>query len=53
VARSFGIFHERAGAALRGTFLIDREGVVRWTLVNEIGTARDFAGYHEALAALR
>ena len=53
VARSFGIFHERAGAALRGTFLIDREGVVRWTLVNEIGTARDFTGYHEALAGLR
>ena len=53
VARGYGIFNERAGAALRGTFLIDREGVVRWTLVNEIGQARDFTGYHEALAALR
>ncbi|HEY7720504.1 MAG TPA: peroxiredoxin [Pedococcus sp.] len=53
VARDFGVFSERAGAATRGTFLIDREGVVRWSLVNEIGQARDFSGYHEALAALR
>ena len=30
--------NEQAGAALRGTFLIDTEGIVRWSLVNEIGT---------------
>ena len=53
VARAFGVFHESAGAAVRGTFLIDREGVIRWSLVNEIGEGRDFAGYHEALAGLR
>ncbi len=53
VARAYGVFHEQAGAALRGTFLIDTEGVVRWSLVNEIGTARDFTGYHTTLAGLR
>ena len=53
VAQSYGIFNEQAGAALRGTFLIDTEGIVRWTLVNEIGQARDFTGYHAALAELR
>ena len=53
VAQSYGVFNERAGAALRGTFLVDRDGVIRWTLVNEIGTARDFSGYHAALADLR
>ena len=53
VAQEFGVFNERAGAATRGTFLIDRDGVVRWSLVNEIGHARDFSGYHEALAELR
>ena len=52
VAQSFGVLHEGAGAAVRGTFLIDREGVVRWSLVNEIGEARDFTGYHEALREL-
>lgn len=52
VARRYGIFHESAGAARRGTFLVDREGIVRWTLVNEIGEARDFSGYHAALREL-
>ena len=49
---SYGVFNEKAGAALRGTFLIDREGVIRWSLVNPIGQGRDFSGYHEALAQL-
>jgi peroxiredoxin len=52
VAQSFGVFNDEAGAALRGTFLIDKEGVVRWSLVNGIGQARDFAGYHAALKDL-
>jgi peroxiredoxin (alkyl hydroperoxide reductase subunit C) len=52
VAQAFGVFHEKAGAALRGTFLIDREGVIRWSLINEIGQPRDFSGYHTALAEL-
>jgi mycoredoxin-dependent peroxiredoxin len=52
VARSFGVLHESAGAAVRGTFLIDREGIIRWSLVNEIGQARDFTGYHETLREL-
>jgi mycoredoxin-dependent peroxiredoxin len=52
VAQAFGVFHETVGAALRGTFLIDRDGVIRWSLINEIGQARDFSGYHAALAEL-
>ena len=52
VAQSFGVLNEKAGAALRGTFLVDRDGVVRWTLINEIGQGRDFTGYHEALREL-
>ena len=52
VARRYGIFQGSAGAACRGTFLVDRHGVIRWTLVNEIGEARDFSGYHTALKEL-
>ncbi len=52
VAQSYGVFNERAGAAVRGTFLIDREGLVQWSLVNEIGRGRDFSGYHTALKEL-
>lgn len=52
VARAYDVFLEPAGLAIRGTFLIDTRAVVRWTLVNGPGEARDFGGFHEALAAL-
>ena len=52
VGRDYGIFNADAGMAIRGTFLVDRTGTVRWTQVNGPGEARDFAGYREALAGL-
>lgn len=52
VARDYGIFVEEAGAAKRATFIIDKEGVVRWTVIHAIGEPRDAASYEEALAAL-
>ena len=30
----------QAGAPVRGTFLIDKDGVVVWSLVNDAGTRR-------------
>jgi peroxiredoxin len=52
-AKAYGVFSEENGFAIRGTFLVDREGIVRWTLVNGPGEARDFGGYRGALAQLR
>lgn len=52
VAQAYGVFNETAGAALRATFMLDREGVVRWKVVNAIGDARDAAEYEKALAGL-
>jgi mycoredoxin-dependent peroxiredoxin len=52
VARSYGVFDETLGAATRGTFIIDKNGVVRWKVVNPIPQARDIADYQKALAAL-
>ncbi|HTP16521.1 MAG TPA: peroxiredoxin [Streptosporangiaceae bacterium] len=52
VARSYGVFDENGGVATRGTFIIDRNGVVRWKVVNPIAQARDIAEYQKALAAL-
>ncbi|GIH71669.1 peroxiredoxin [Sphaerimonospora thailandensis] len=52
VARAYGVFDEEKGVALRGTFIIDGEGVVRWKVVNEIGSARDVDEYRKALAQL-
>ena len=40
-ARAYGVFNEAAGAAFRGTFLIDKVGTVVWALVNEDGTRRE------------
>ena len=34
-ARAYGVFDETIGAPVRGTFLIDKDGVVIWSLVKE------------------
>ena len=39
-ARAYGVFDEESGAPVRGTFLIDREGTVVWSLVNDTDTRR-------------
>jgi peroxiredoxin len=39
-ARAYGIFDERTGASVRGTFLIDRQGTVVWTLVKQSDSRR-------------
>jgi mycoredoxin-dependent peroxiredoxin len=52
VAKLYGVFDSERGIATRGTFIIDRDGVVRWKVVNPILQARDLAEYSKALAAL-
>ena len=52
-AQAYGVFEQLGGFSTRGTFLIDRDGVVRWTLVNGLSQKRDFAGYRDALQALQ
>lgn len=52
VSSAYGVFDRRSGLALRGTFLIDGDGVVRWATVNGIPQARSTEDYRVALAAL-
>jgi peroxiredoxin len=52
VSRAYGVLAEDKGCALRGTFVIDRDGVVRWTIVNGLPDARDLHDYAKALQAL-
>src|SRR5690606_39272801 len=52
VARAYGVFDEEKGVARRGTFVIDGDGVIRWSVVNPIGEPRDVADYLKALADL-
>ena len=39
-AKAYGVFDEGTGAPVRGTFLIDKEGVVIWSLVTDPDTLR-------------
>jgi len=53
VLRAFGVLNGASGAPIRGTFLIGRDGIVRWTLVNGPGERRDFGGLPAEVDALR
>ena len=52
VARSYGVLQEDIGLALRGTFIIDKQGVVAFKVVNAIPDARDLDDYRAVLARL-
>jgi peroxiredoxin len=52
VARLYGVFDENLGFANRGTFIIDKDGVVRWKVVNPVAQARDINEYQKVLAGL-
>ena len=52
VAKLYGVFDEDKGVATRGTFIIDKAGVLRWKVVNPIPQARDIAEYKKVLADL-
>jgi peroxiredoxin (alkyl hydroperoxide reductase subunit C) len=40
-AQAYGVFNDTTGTAVRGTFLIDKQGIVIWSLVNDTGTRRE------------
>jgi mycoredoxin-dependent peroxiredoxin len=52
VADAYGVFDAVHGTAERATFVIDRGGVVRWTVRTDRGVARDASDYEKALAEL-
>lgn len=52
VASDYGVFDAESGMARRGTFIIDRAGIVRYVVVNPRGQARDLSAYRDALAGL-
>ncbi|PRZ41302.1 peroxiredoxin (alkyl hydroperoxide reductase subunit C) [Antricoccus suffuscus] len=50
IAQQYGVFNDKAGFALRGTFLIDKQGVVQYAGVNGPGDARDQGEWKAAIA---
>jgi len=51
VAQAYGVFEENRGMSLRGTFLVDRSGIVQFAEVNQPGEPRDQGAWKKALAS--
>ena len=52
IASSYGVFDPDRGCAVRGTFVVDQTGTIRWSVVNPIPEARNPDDYAKALASL-
>src|SRR3989338_8723502 len=53
VSRRYGILLEDKGISLRGTFIIDPEGILKWDLVNDLGIGRNVDEVLRVLTALQ
>ena len=52
VARKYDVFLDDKGFATRGTYVIDRQGIVRWSVINGPGFERDALEYLKVLRKL-
>ena len=52
VSKAYGVFNKDRGCAIRGTFIIDKKGILRWQVINVMGDARSTPEYKSALEAL-
>ena len=52
VAKEYGVFNDDIGLAVRGTFIVDKDGKVAYKVVNAIPDARDQDEYKKVLASL-
>lgn len=52
VARAYGVYRDKEGVADRALFVIDPEGVIRWSYVSPIGVNPGAEGILQALEAL-
>jgi peroxiredoxin (alkyl hydroperoxide reductase subunit C) len=52
VAKAYGVFNEDVGFANRGTFLVDKTGIVRFAEMNLPGDGRDAQAWRDAIKSL-
>jgi peroxiredoxin (alkyl hydroperoxide reductase subunit C) len=52
VAQAYGVFNDVTGFANRGTFLVDKDGVVRFAEMNAPGEGRDANDWRAAIKSL-
>lgn len=53
VSQAYGVFNDVVGISNRGTFVVDRSGIIRFAEMKQPGEARDQRLWLEALAALQ
>jgi len=53
ICRSYGVEHPEAGVAFRGAFIIDKEGIVRSQIVNDLPLGRSVAEILRIIDALQ
>jgi len=53
LAGALGILHKQDGVALRATFIVDPEGVIRWVSVNDLSVGRSVPEVLRVLDALQ
>jgi peroxiredoxin len=52
VARAYGVFNEETGAPRRSSYVIDKQGLVRWAVHNALPEGRDLDEHLEQLTAV-
>lgn len=52
-SEAYNVLMEQKGVALRGTFILDPEGVLRWMVVSDLNVGRSVAETLRALQALQ
>jgi alkyl hydroperoxide reductase subunit AhpC len=52
VARAYGVYRQQDGTAERALFVIDPEGIIRWSYVSPVGVVPGADGILTALQAL-
>lgn len=53
LSTALGILHKQDGVALRATFIIDPEGIIRWASVNDLSVGRNVAEVLRTLDGLQ
>lgn len=53
VSQTYGVFNEETGFPNRGTFVIDKSGIIRFAEMKQPGETRDQQLWLDALAALK
>lgn len=53
LSETLGILHRQEGVALRATFIVDPEGIIRWVSVNDLSVGRNVAEVLRVLDGLQ